>query len=58
VLLEVVGEELVFQQTPLAVILAPPSSIVVAPLVAEQLVIEETVFVVVIVGAEILIQFP
>ena len=51
VLSEVVGDELVLQHTPLAVILAPPSLIVAAPPVAVQLVIEEIALVVVIVGA-------
>ena len=51
VLSDVVGDELVLQHTPLAVILAPPSLIVAAPPVAVQLVIEETALVVVIVGA-------
>ena len=54
VLSEVVGDELVLQQTPFAVIASPPSLIVAAPLVAEQLVIEEAALVVVIVGAVVL----
>ena len=48
---EVVGDELVLQQTPFAVIASPPSLIVAAPPVAVQLVIEEIALVVVIVGA-------
>ena len=50
-LFAVVGLVDVFQQTPLSVILAPPSLMVVAPLVAPVHVIEEAAFVVVIVGA-------
>ena len=51
VLSEVVGDELVLQQTPFAVIASPPSLIVAAPPIAEQLVIDEAAFVVVMVGA-------
>ena len=57
-LFEVVGFVDVFQQTPLTVIEAPPSLIVVPPLVAPVHVIVDAAFVVVIVGALLEVHAP